>query len=111
MYGRRRKRQQEETETESNSKVTLSLADLESYISDGDLAKKEITPFSSPVSIHIHSKRKRLVDIDGISAKAIIDGIVHSGLLEDDSPVYVKEVSYSQEKSGEEETIITIEEI
>lgn len=94
-----------------NNTATFSLSDLESYISNGDMAKEKITPFSSPVSIHIHSKRKRLVDIDGISAKAIIDGIVHSGLLVDDSPAYVKEVSYSQETSSEEETIVTIEEI
>ena len=78
------------------------------------MAKKEITPFDSRVSIHIHSRRKRLVDADGVSAKAAIDGIVHSGLLKDDSSEYVEEVSYSQEKiqkGEEEETIITIEEI
>lgn len=102
MNGRSKK------QTKSSSEATFSLSDLESYISDGHMAKEEITPFSSPVSIHIHSKRKRLVDIDGISAKAIIDGIVHSGLLIDDSPAHVKEVTYTQETSQDEETIVTI---
>ena len=64
--------------------------------------------FQNPTRIHIHSKRKRLADADGISAKAAIDGLVQSNILADDSPLFVKEVSFSQEKSKEEETIITI---
>ena len=107
------KRKENSTETKSNNPIAPPTSDLESDTSNGNMAKEKITQFHSPVSIHIHSKRKRLVDIDGISAKAIIDGIVHTGLLEDDSPTFVKEVSYSQEKSGdaEEETIVTIKEI
>lgn len=65
------------------------------------------------VNIHIHSKRKRLVDPDGISGKAIIDGLVKAGVLKNDSPEYVAEVTHSQEKikKGEtEETIIDIQE-
>jgi len=77
------------------------------------LVEGEVTPFTTPVCIHIHSKRKRLVDADSVSAKAVIDGLVHCGLLEDDSSKFVEEVGYSQEKVGaeEEETIITIKEI
>lgn len=65
-----------------------------------------------PVKIHIRSFRKRLCDADGISAKAAIDGLVHAGVIPDDSPKYVSVVSYSQEKikKGEEEkTEIQIE--
>jgi len=98
--------------TKSSCKITDSTPDLESCLSDGNLAKEEVETFSSPVRIHIHSRRKRLTDADGVSAKAAIDGLVHGGLLEDDSAKFVQEVSYSQEKSSEEEeTIITIEEI
>jgi len=61
-----------------------------------------------PVKIHIHSVRKRLCDADGISAKAVIDGMVHTGLLRDDCPKEVSEVTYSQEKGSPEETIITL---
>ena len=74
------------------------------------MAKKKDSGFSSQVNIHIHSKRNRLTDADGISAKYAIDEIVHSGLLQDDGPQYVRRVSYSQEKSKTEETIITISE-
>lgn len=93
------------------NKITDPIAYMESYLSDGALAEEEITPFSAPVRIHIHSIRKREVDADGISAKAAIDGLVLGGILQDDSPKYVKEVSYSQEKGDPEETIITITEV
>jgi len=85
--------------------------DLESPTSLQPVAAKENPRYGSPCRIHVHSIRKRLTDADGISGKAAIDGIVHSGILEDDSPQFVKEVSYSQEKGKPEKTIITIEEI
>ena len=56
----------------------------------------------------MHSIRKRLTDADGVSAKAAIDGLVLAGILPDDSPKYVKEVTYSQEKGDPEKTIIEI---
>lgn len=67
--------------------------------------------FDRKVSIHIHSVRKREVDSDGVSAKAAIDGLVEAGLLQDDSPKWVKEVSYSQEKGTPEETYLIINEV
>jgi Holliday junction resolvase RusA-like endonuclease len=91
--------------------LTLSLADLESVVKHESLAKVEATPLATRCNIHIHSKRKRLTDADGASAKAVIDGLVHGGLLQDDSSQFVKEVSYSQEQSKEEETIIEIWEV
>jgi hypothetical protein len=59
-------------------------------------------------SIHFHSKRKKLADPDGISGKSCIDGIRDAGVFPDDSSKYIKEVSYSQEISQDEETIIDI---
>ena len=71
-----------------------------------------LDPFSGrPVRIRFYSKRRRLCDADGISAKAAIDGLVLAGILKNDSPEFVESVSYSQEKSDIEETIITIEEV
>lgn len=62
-----------------------------------------------PVVITVTSYRNRLCDADGISAKAAIDGLVHSGLLPDDSPEYVREVRHRQEKTkGDEYTDIEI---
>lgn len=59
----------------------------------------------------MHSKRYRLADSDGISAKYVIDALVLGGVLADDSPEFVKEVRFSQEKISKdkpEETIITV---
>lgn len=61
-----------------------------------------------PVSIHIHSIRKRPTDADNISAKAAIDGIVKAGILSDDNHKIVKSVTHSQEKGEPEKTIITV---
>lgn len=60
--------------------------------------------------IHIHSKRKRLADPDGISGKAAIDGLREGGILPDDSAKFVSEVSFSQE-IGEDETLIQVWEV
>jgi hypothetical protein len=49
------------------------------------------------------SYRHRLADTDGISAKAAIDGLIHAGVLRNDTPEYVTEVSYSQVKIGRKE--------
>ena len=61
--------------------------------------------------IHVHSRRRRLTDSDGISAKAAIDGLVAGGLLPDDSPKWVESVTYSQEKADQDETVIEVWEI
>lgn len=67
-----------------------------------------------PVSIHIHSRRHRETDSDGVCAKWAIDSLVASGLLPDDSPKYVRAVTFSQEKiptGAVETTSITIKEV
>ena len=92
----------------NENNTTISLTDLEQNSSNAPLAKEKIKGLDTPCSIHIHSIRKRLADSDGISGKAVIDGIVHAGLLPDDSAKYIKEVSFSQEKGKEEITIIEI---
>lgn len=77
------------------------------------VAEKKIPRLDSPCRIHIVSYRYKLCDADGISAKAAIDGLIHGGILPDDSPDYVKEVTYSQVKVGQksqETTEIVIEE-
>lgn len=93
--------------------LTLPITDLEQVIRNESMVKKKDTPLDTRCSIHIHSKRFRFADSDGISAKAAIDGLVHGGLLQDDSPSYVSETSFTQEKvskaKGEkEETIIYV---
>ena len=58
--------------------------------------------------IYVHSLRKRLVDSDGISIKALLDGIVDTKLLIDDSPSEVEWVRHTQEKIKKDEQEITI---
>ena len=67
--------------------------------------------FDTLVDIRIVSYRTRLADADGISGKAAIDGLVHAGVIRDDSPKEVREVSYAQIKvknKEQEKTVIQI---
>ena len=88
--------------------VAVPIADLEQYPEHG-LAKthedKEVHP---RFRIHIHSKRRRLADPDGISSKAAIDGITKAGIIGDDSADWIESVSFSQEVSKVEETVIEV---
>lgn len=58
--------------------------------------------------ITITSISKKPVDADNICAKIIIDGLVTAGILEDDTPKYLKAVTTISEKGSEELTIIQI---
>lgn len=103
-----RKKDARKKKTSKGSDTAVSLTDLESAIVHESVPENGFAPLAAPCSIHIHSKRGRLTDADGISAKAAIDGAVHGGILQDDSPEFVQEVSYSQAKTSakNEETII-----
>jgi len=94
-----------------NNKTAVSTANVEQNSSNELSRASKIKALNTPCSIHLHSRRKRLTDADGVSGKATIDGLVCGGLFVDDSPKYIQEVSYSQEKikKGEiEETLIEI---
>lgn len=103
-----RKKNHVKKKTSKRDYTPVSLTDLESFIVHESLSAHGFEKMDSRCRIHIHSKRKRLTDADGISAKAAIDGLVHGGLLQDDSTEFVQEVSYSQAKSTDEETVIEI---
>ena len=77
------------------------------------MAKNEIKKMAKRCNVHFHSRRHRLADPDGISGKAVLDGIVNSGLLANDSAKEIKHVTHSQEKipgAAQEETVIIITE-
>lgn len=98
----------------SHNRSALPASNVERALSDAPLEEKEGSGLDSrggvKARIAVHSRRHRLCDADGISAKAAIDGLVHSGILKNDSPEFVENVSYSQEKTkGGEETVIVIE--
>jgi len=90
-------------------RTSLSLADLEPAVQHALAGKKSVCEVHSRCSIKVHSIRTRLADPDGISAKAVIDGLRACGILVDDSAEFVKEVRFSQEKGKIDSTEITIE--
>jgi len=63
--------------------------------------------------LSVHCIRKRYCDIDGISAKALIDAICReeSTVLKDDSAEYIRKIEFTQEIGKIERTIITLEEV
>ncbi len=100
-----------EYQAQIRAALALPVAILEQCAVDAVKQKNEVQAFNTPVNINIHSKRKRECDPDGISAKWAIDSLVNNGLLINDSAKHVKSITYTQEKSDIEETIITIEEV
>lgn len=78
------------------------------------MAASKSATFNSQVSLRIHHYRSRLADPDGLSAKAAIDGLVHCGILRDDSAKEISEVRHVQHKvknAEEEKTVIEIESV
>ena len=75
------------------------------------LEKSKAQGVDAQYRIHVHSKRKRCIDLDNIFFKYCIDQCVRSGLLPDDSYEYLKEINITQEKissQDQEETLIFI---
>lgn len=98
----------------ANDRPAGSAADLEPPAGYASAQAEQSLPFDSPVSITVISHRVRLCDPDNVSAKACIDGLVHCGILRDDSPKEVSEVRYRQVKvknREEEKTVIEIESV
>ena len=97
--------------TKTKAGAAVSTANMESNL-DLPIKKKDASETAGPrFRIHVHSKRRRLTDPDATSAKWAIDGLVKGGLLPDDSAKHVKEVTFTQEKSEVEETVIEVWEV
>lgn len=70
--------------------------------------------FDSRVCVTFVSYRYRYADPDGLSAKAVLDGVVKAGILSNDSAKEIEEVRYRQVKikrPEKEKTVITIERV
>lgn len=110
-------RYRQQAQSQLDNRVANSITHLEPGVVHEPVAEKETAgfdpPLRYPVRVHIHSIRKRLADADGVCGKYAIDGLIHAGVIPNDDPAHVQEVTYSQEKAAgrEEETIITITEI
>jgi hypothetical protein len=88
--------------------------DLERTIGDESVEPVTSPAFDSQVSVRIHSYRCRLVDVDGVSSKALLDGLVLAGIIANDTTKEVREVLYSQTKvknKADEKAIVTIERV
>ena len=99
---------------ESKNRATVPATDLEPNPCNAALSAHGFKTLASRVNIRVISYRKLNHDPDGISAKAVIDGIVRAGILTDDSSKQVESVnfkSYKTKKGEEEKTVIEIEEI
>ena len=97
---------------EGNNRTALSFAALESTDMDEPLAAKKAQGLDSRVDITVISYRKFNHDPDGVSAKAVLDGLTREGFLHDDSTKEVRQItfkSYICEKGQDEKTIIEIE--
>ena len=98
--------------TPNRDRVANTVSNLERIARHAPVAENESPYFDSPVRVTIHSYRKRIADPDGLSAKAVLDGIVrHGGILADDSAKQIKEIRFEQTKADEEKTVIVIEEL
>ena len=83
---------------------------MEQNTCDAPMGEKKTEGLDSRVNILVISYRRRNHDPDGISAKAVIDGIVRRGILPDDSAKEVNEVRFKSViiEKGEEKTVIEI---
>ncbi len=87
------------------------VTDLERTAGDESIQAGKGPAFDSPVSIRVHSYRCRLCDVDGISSKALIDGLVLTNIIADDSTKEVREVTYEQTKvknKSDEKVVVTV---
>ena len=91
--------------------ATRQITDLERTAGDESIRTGKGPAFDSPVSIRIHSYRCRLCDVDGVSGKALLDGLVHANVIADDSTKEVREVTYEQTKvknKSDEKVVVTV---
>ena len=101
-------------ENEDNNYIAIRSANMEQNTGHGYMEKKKIKRLDSPVNIFVLSRRHRLTDPDGISIKAVLDGIVLAGILPDDTAKEIKGIFFRQEKISKdfpEETILELEEV
>lgn len=90
----------------------LPTSDMEQNTSDESLGEKESEGFDSRVNITVTSYRKRNHDPDGVSVKAVLDGIVRRQILSDDSAKEINEIKFKSiiiKKGETERTVIDIE--
>lgn len=106
-----KKPKQEAQNANIRNKPSSTDANMESDSRYAALRTHEVAAFTSRVRVSFYHTRKRLADIDGLSGKAVLDGLVEAGILANDSAKQVAEVRHFQSKGEPETTRVVIEEI
>lgn len=94
---------------EGHHRAAVSVADLEPGTRDAALPAEETTRFIAPVNIRVISYRKLNHDPDGVSVKAVLDGVVALGILADDSAKQVTSITFESRQSRDQRTVIKID--
>ena len=94
---------------EGHHRAAVSVADLEPVTCDAALPAEETPRFIAPVNIRVISYRKLNHDPDGVSVKAVLDGVVALGILADDSARQVTSITFESRQSRDQRTVIKID--
>jgi len=85
-------------------RVTDGKSDLKSGAAPANNAEKIYPRYR----ITINHRGRRIADATGRSHKAAVDGLVRGGLLPDDGPAWLEEITEKSERADINETIIEI---
>lgn len=97
-------------EESNGDQVTNTSSDMEQDSSDATLPEDFFEKETARVNINVRSFRRLNHDPDGISAKAVLDGVVERGILADDSTIQIKAVTFeSFTGCGKDEEVTIIE--
>jgi Holliday junction resolvase RusA-like endonuclease len=98
------------SKNKNRNRASDTTSDVELPACGKSIRKNASATFNTPVRVDIYSARKRKTDIDNISGKAVLDGIVKSGLLKDDSPDQIESFQVHKPTISEiEKTVIIIQ--
>ena len=90
------------------NRTAVSAANLESNPCHASVEQEKTARPDPRFDITVTSYRKRRHDPDGVSVKAVLDGIIRAGLLVDDSTEVIRQITFRSEINKEEKTVIEI---
>ena len=96
---------------EYRGRVTVSTDNMEPSASNAALSADEIPSLGTPVTVRVISYRRYRHDTDGVSVKAVLDGLVAAGILSGDTSEQISSVTFESRKVGskdDEKTIIRL---
>lgn len=99
---------------DDKDRTSVPASDLELHSCNAPMEAEETAGLDTRVHIRVISYRKRKHDPDGVSVKAVLDGLTRRGILPDDSWDEIASVHFESRRcpKGEaEKTIIEIMEL